>query len=166
MAKRRTWLWIIGGIAVAGLLALVALAGASVYFVSSHVQSETLTGAGAIDAFDRVTAGFGNRRPLYELDPQDRPRLAIPLATLPTAATKPTSLMVQAWKPEDEHLMRLSLPFWLLRLGPDHVRVSRQQQGFDFNQLELDVNELERIGPAIVLDYRNQDGMRVLIWTE
>lgn len=166
MAKRRTWLWIIGGVAVAGLLALIVMAGASVYFVSSHVQSETLTGAGAIDAFDRITAGFGNRRPLYELDTQERPRLSTPLSSLPTASAKPASLMVQAWNPDDERLMRLSLPFWLLRLGPDHLRVSRQQKGFDFNQLELDVNELERIGPAIVLDYRNQDGVRVLLWTE
>ncbi len=166
MAHRKTWLWIIGGVAAAGLLALVAMAGAGVYFVSRHVQAQTSTGTQAIDAFDRVTADFPNRRALYELDAQERPQLTLALATLPTGATKPTSLMVQAWDPEDERLVRLSLPFWLLRLGPDRMRVSKREQGFDFHQLQLDISELERIGPALVLDYRNQDGVRVLLWTE
>lgn len=166
MAKRRTWLWIIGGLAAAGLLLLVAVAGAGVYFVSSHVNAETTSGADASDAFEIVTAGFANRRPLYELDAQERPQLTTPLASLPTAPRPPTSLMVQAWNPDESRLLRLSLPFWLLRLGPDQIRASRQRPGFDFNQLELDISELERVGPALVFDYRNEDGERVLLWTQ
>jgi hypothetical protein len=166
MAKRRTWLWIIGGVAATGLVGLVAVAGASVYFVSRHVQAETSTGPKAVDAFDRVTGEFGTRRALYELDAQERPHLTSPLATLPTSPTTPTSLMVQAWDPEKERLVSLSLPFWLLRLGPQHMRVSRRDHSFDFHQLELDFSELERIGPALLLDYRNQDGARVLLWTK
>jgi hypothetical protein len=166
MVKRRTWLWIIGGVAATGLLAIVAVAGAGVYFVSRHVQSESSTGATALAAFERVTADFANRRALYELDAQERPQLTTSLSTLPTSPTSSTSLMVQAWDPERERIIRLSLPFWLLRLGPDRMRVSKQEHGFDFHQLQLDIGELERIGPALVLDYRNQDGVRVLLWTE
>lgn len=166
MAKRRTWLWIIGGVAATGLLVLVAVAGAGVYFVSRHVQSEPSTGADAVREFDRVTTDFANRRALYELDTNEHPQLTTPLSSLPTSPSKPSSLMVQAWDPEKERLFRLSLPFWLLRLGPDHVRASRTERGFDVHALELDVNELERIGPALVLDYRNQDGARVLLWTK
>jgi hypothetical protein len=166
MVKRRTWLWIIGGVAATGLVAIVAVAGAGIYFVSRHVDSEPSTGATALVAFERVTADFANRRALYELDPQERPQLTTSLATLPTSPTRSTSLMIQAWDPERERIIRLSLPFWLLRLGPDHMRVSKEAHGFDFHQLNLDIGELERIGPALVLDYRNQDGVRVLLWTK
>lgn len=166
MAKRRTWLWIIGGVAAAGLLAIVAVAGAGIYFVSRHVHAEPSTGASALVAFEQVTAAFTNRRALYELDAEERPQLTTSLSTLPTSPTSPTSLMVQAWDPERERLVRLSLPFWLLRFGPEHMRASKREHGFDFHQLQLDIAELERIGPALVLDYRNQDGVRVLLWTE
>lgn len=166
MAKRRTWLWIVGGVAATGLIGLVAVAAASVYFVSSHVEAETTTGPKALDAFDRVTVEFGTRRALYELDAQDRPHLTSPLATLPTSPTTPSMLMVQAWDPDRERLVRLSLPFWLLRLGPEQMRASRREHSFDFHQLQLDFTELERIGPALLLDYRNQDGARVLLWTK
>jgi hypothetical protein len=46
------------------------------------------------------------------------------------------------------------------------VRVMREANGFDFQRLNLDVDELERIGPALVFDFRNQDGVRVLLWTQ
>jgi hypothetical protein len=165
MAARRTWLWITCGTGVALLLALVAAAGACIYFVSRHVQSEATSSAEALDAFDRVTASFEGRRPLYELDAQERPHLTTELSTLPAASTPPRTLMVQAWNPDDQRLVRISLPFWLLRFGPDHLRVSHQDRGFDLTQLQLNIDELERIGPALVVDYRNQDGVRILLWT-
>jgi hypothetical protein len=113
-----------------------------------------------------VTTRFDQRRPLFELDDHDQPRLVAPLSSLPTSDTVPSSLMIQVWDPDDQKLVRLTLPFWLLRLGPDHMRVSRNRHGFDFNRLHLDIGELQRIGPALVLDHRDQDGLRVLLWTE
>jgi hypothetical protein len=153
-------------VAATGLLALVAVAGAGVYFISRHVQAETSSGTEAISSFDRITSALPDRRPLYELDPQERPQLTVPLGGLPASASKSSSLMIQAWNPDDQRLVRLALPFWLLKLGPDHMSVSRREHGFDFHQLQLDISELERIGPSLVLDYRNQDGLRVLLWTE
>ena len=166
MATRRTWFWIIGGTAAAGLMGLVCLAGAGVYYVSRHVHAETSNSADAIRAFDRITGDFGDRKALYELDARDHPQLTTSLASLPTSSRRPSSLMVQAWNPEDERLVRLSLPFWLLRFTPDKMRTSRRDGRFDMHELQLDIPELERIGPALVLDYRNQDGVRVLLWTE
>lgn len=165
MAKRRTWLWIVGGVCLAGVFTIIAIAAAGIYFVSSHVQTEPTTGAQAIDAFDAVAASFEGRRPLYELDAHDRPHLKTELASLPTAATRPGALMVQAWDPNQQKLVRVAVPFWLLRLGRNNMRVSNDD-GFDFNRLDLNVDELERIGPTLVLDYRNQDGVRVLLWTK
>ena len=166
MATRKTWFWIIGGICGGGLLLLVAVAGAGIYFISSHVQAETSTPSSAIESFDAVTASFSGRRPLYELDQQERPRLVVELSKLPASSTKPSALMVQAWDPDEQRMVRLALPFWLLRFGPGEVRAGRRENGFDFNEIDFDIDELERIGPALVLDYRNQDGVRVLLWTK
>lgn len=166
MAKRRTWIWIIGGLAAAGLLSVVALAGAGIYFVSRHVHAETTSSARALSSFDEIAGTFQGRRPLYALDPQDWPVLTTELAALPSASFPSSSLMVQAWKPDDERLVRLSLPFWLLKFSPDHLRVSGARGDFDLHGLQLDIAQLERIGPSLVLDYRNQDGVRVLLWTK
>jgi hypothetical protein len=38
--------------------------------------------------------------------------------------------------------------------------------GFDLKELDLDVKELRRIGPALVHDFRDTSGERVLIWTQ
>lgn len=166
MAVRRTWLWIIGGVCGAGVLSLVAVAGAGIYFVSSHVQTLEAPGGSALEAFDAVTTSFSGRRALFELDSQERPHATADIAQLPAGATRPTALMVQAWSPDDQRLVRVTVPFWMLRLaGPQHIR-ARHDDGFDFTELNLDVAQLERIGPALVLDYRNQDGVRVLLWTK
>ena len=60
----------------------------------------------------------------------------------------------------------INLPFWILRMGHRRMPVGRRERGFDLNRLNLDVDELERIGPALVFDFRNQDGVRVLVWTQ
>lgn len=165
MATRKTWLWIVCGAAACVLLTVIAAAGAGIYFVARHVQSEATSNVDALQAFEAVTASFQSRRPLYELDPQERPHLTTELSDLPTAAAPPRALMVQAWNPDEQRLVRVSIPFWLLQLGPDRFRKSSHKRGFDFNQLHLDVDELRRIGPALVIDYRNQDGVRILLWT-
>ena len=38
--------------------------------------------------------------------------------------------------------------------------------GFDFERMELDVNELERVGPVLLFEHRSNAGERVLIWTQ
>jgi hypothetical protein len=60
----------------------------------------------------------------------------------------------------------MSLPLWLLRLGHQHAVVAGDDgRGFDLERLDLDADELARIGPTLVFDLRNRDGVRVLVWT-
>ncbi|MFO7303018.1 MAG: hypothetical protein DIU54_011430 [Acidobacteriota bacterium] len=164
---RRTWLWILVAAAAVGLIVIIGAAAASIVFVSRHVEAHSTTPADALAAFEQVRARFENG-PLYEFDADDRPFAAVELSSLPTSSVHPSSLMIQAWNPRQERLVRMSLPFWLLRLAPDDMRFSKpgHDHGFDFHQLNLDVRELERIGPALVIDYRNEDGVRVLLWTD
>jgi hypothetical protein len=165
MATRKTWVWVVVGVAGMGLVTLMAVAGSGVYFVSHHVHSEHATSPDAIRSFQSVITSLGSPRPLYELDVTEEPRLARPFSEIPSAATRSDTLWVLAFDPDQDRLVRVSLPFWLLRIGSRKVRIMHGANGFDFERLNLDIDELERIGPALVFDYRNQDGARVLLWT-
>jgi hypothetical protein len=166
MATRRTWIWIVVAVMAAGLVAVIGIAGAGIYFVSKRVQSATATAPEAVRSFDEVTKSFrGNHRALYELSGSQEPQLTKPFSSIPTSPTKATDLWVQAWDPDDERLVKLSLPLWLLRYGDRKMRVLKDEGGFPLRELTLDADELSRIGPSIVLDYRRANGLRVLLWT-
>ncbi len=165
MASRKTWIWILVGTASVGTVALLTVAGAGIYFVSQHVHTNRSTNPEALHAFDTALARFPHQRPLYDVDAANHPKLTRSLAGMPTSPVTPTTLVVLAWDPEGGRLIRMSLPFWLLRVGQQRIHVSSHEGGFDLERLDLDLDELERIGPTLVLDYRNEDGTRVLLWT-
>jgi hypothetical protein len=164
MATRKTWLWVLVGLVAAGLVLLIAAAGAGVYFVTHHIQSRQTTSAEALRAFDAVKATFGSARPLYQTDGSERPTLVRPLDQLPTSPRRPQDLSILAWNPDEQHLVRVSLPLWILQFGQRKMEMSNG--AFDLQRLNLDVDELERIGPALVFDFRNREGVRVLGWTQ
>jgi hypothetical protein len=166
MATAKTWLLIILGLFATCVLGLVLIAGAGFYFVSKHISTQKATSVSAVRTFDEARARFKAAPPLIEIDAAERPRELRSPRSLPTSAEKPKDLCVLAWDPDDGHLARISLPFWVLRYGKQKIDFLKQPNGLDFDRLNLDVSELERIGPALVLDYRAPSGERVLIWTQ
>jgi hypothetical protein len=166
MATAKTWLWIIGGFAVLCVLGLVLVAGAGLYFVSRHIDMQTTSSSGALREFDAARAQFQTTPPILEIDALERPHEARPVAQLPTSETKPANLYVLAWNPSEDRLVRIVLPFWILRLGSQKIDFLKDGHDVDFEQLDLDFAELERIGPALVLDHNSRSGERVLIWTQ
>jgi len=170
MAKRKTWVWVLViGFSVC-VVAMLAMAGAAVFFVSSHIDARPTSTSNAFRQFDTTRAVFKDQRPLFELDQRERPRQTRELASLPTAAVKPHDLYILAWDPKegpsDGRLIKISLPFWLLRMGRRKIDVFDRGGGFDFERLNLDIAELERVGPMLVVDYQTPRGERVLVWTQ
>jgi hypothetical protein len=166
MALRKKWIWIVViflGVCVVGLM---AVAGAGVYFVAKHIEMETSTTTDAGRSFDAVRATFKDQKPLFEIDSYERAKAARPLDELPTSKVKPLNLWIQAWDPDEERLVKISVPFWLLKLGKRKVDFAHGGDGFDLDRLNIDVRELERVGPVIVLDFRSPRGERVLLWTQ
>jgi hypothetical protein len=166
MASQKTWVWVVVGIAGFGLLGLILVAGAGVYFVTRHISTERSTSGEAIRSFDEVKVSFQNQKPLYELDSAERPMMTRPFSEIPTSPTKPQHLRLLAWDPHDERLVRIALPFWMLRMHKAKMDLGRDGATFDLEHLNLDGAELERIGPALLFDYRERDGARVLVWTQ
>jgi hypothetical protein len=165
MASRKTWLWIIlGGLGLC-VMALFAIAGAGVYFVAQHFDTEPATGAEALRAFDDARARFKDAKPLFEIDERERPHLTRELSALPTSPSKPENLWIFAWDADEERTVKVSLPFWLLRLGRQKIDIGGGS--LDFDRLNIDVRELERVGPLLLFDHRNATtGERVLVWTQ
>jgi hypothetical protein len=166
MASRKTWVWVLVGVFGFGLLVLIVVAGAGVYWVTRHISTERSTNVDAIRAFDSIRASFPDAKPLYAMDSNERPAMVRPLKELPTSAKKPQNLRVLAWDPHEERLVKIALPFWVLRLKKSKMEITGHEGAFDLEKLELDGEELERIGPTLVIDYRDGDGTRVLLWTQ
>lgn len=162
-SKRRTWIWILVAVLGLGVLAIVAMAGFGVYYVSNHVKADRSSPADAFRAFDEARAKFKDAPPLFELDRREEPKMTRRLADLPTAKQPADLLQILVWDPDKERLIRVTMPFWMLKLGRQKIDIS---SGFDFQRLQLDVEELARVGGLVLFDHRPPDGQRVLVWTQ
>jgi len=164
VASKKTWIWVLVGAFGLMVLAMAAVAGVGLYFVTSHISTDKTSSADALRTFDDIRAEFKNSPPLFELDSEETPRATRTLSDLPSSSRRPENLVVLVWDPDDERLAKISLPLWMLRLGRQNIDI-QHDSGFDLDQLHLDIDELERVGPMLIFDLRTDEGERVLIWT-
>ena len=169
--KRKTWVWILVISVSVCVLALVGMMVAVGYFFGRNVQVSSPSSAEAFRQFDAARARFHDQKPLFEFDDRDHPKLSRALSEMPTSTVKPRDLVVMAWDPDGRSpgvgkLVRIPLPFWLLKMGRQKIDVLPNDSGVELEQLNLDISELERVGPMLVIDFRTQQGKRVLVWTE
>src|SRR5262245_4225434 len=157
--KKRTWLWIILACVGVCVIAMFVIAGAGMYFVMKHVNVAKSTSADALKSFDEARKAFKDEKPLFVIDNREQPRLARPLNEIPSGTAKPENLWILAWDPDEEKLVKLSLPMWLVRMGKQKMDVT-SSGGFDLERLNIDWSELERIGPGVVLDLTYERGER------
>jgi hypothetical protein len=166
----KTWVWVVVALAVLALVGLIALIAAGAYFVAREIDTKPASKASAEQEFNAERTRFGDQKPLIEIDEDDRAIRSSFDPNQPPAATKPEVMVVMAWDPEDERIVRVRLPFWLLRLGSRNRRGGSLNLGsnsrIDFERLNISVQDLERLGPALIVDHRSTHGERVLIWTQ
>ena len=87
----------------------------------------------------------------------------------PAGATAPSpeSMHVMVWDPKEGRIVRVALPFWLLRLSNrGSIHFSSERTNLSFEHLDLTVDDLAKYGPALVVDQEMPSGERVLIWTQ
>jgi hypothetical protein len=167
MAGRvKTWVWIVVAVVVIGILGIIAMAGVGIYFFSRHIETRTESPAGAARAFEQVSSRFSDQKPLIELDEHGRylrsntDRQAAPGVRVPEA------LHVMAFDPDDGRIVRVDIPFWLLRLKLRGSSIDFNGRRMELEDLKLTVEDLERYGPALVVDHRARSGERVLVWAQ
>ena len=167
MAVRgKTWIWIILGVIGVGILFVVAMAAAGMYFVAQNIQTRTVSTQTAADEFETIRKQFAGQKALIELDERgdflrsntDRPA--------PANARRPEKLYVLAFDPDDGGLVRMSIPFWLLRMKSHGATIDFSGNSMDLEDLKLTIEDLERFGPSLILDQKNEGGDRVLVWSQ
>lgn len=167
MASRvPTWVWVVTAIVVAGILGVVALAAAGFYFFARSVETRELSPASAALEFEQIREKFAGRQPLIELDERGRLLRTNPDRPAAENVERPGTLHVLAFDPDDGQMVELRIPFWLLRLKAGDTTIDLNRGPMDLEDLKLSVEDLERLGPALIVDHTATGGERVLVWSQ
>jgi len=161
--KKLTWLWILLGVFGFFIVAGIGTAVFAAYWLSSHMEFVESPAPEAAKTFDEVRAKFPGQQPLLQF--QDGEPLPISATSTPSS-TRLTTLHVLAFDDDEGRMVRVDVPFWLLRLKSGPISFSSYADGFDDRRVKLSVEDIERRGPGIVLDLVEANEGRVLIWAE
>jgi hypothetical protein len=163
---KRTWISIVVGLLIILFVMAAVLIGSAIFYVRRHVRAEFVTTAVGTETFDQARARFAGQQPLIEMREHDAPiihrRTAVSTAPL-------QSLNILAFDTRAGKIVRVSVPFWVLRMAPGK-RFNLGSNGgieFDSERTHLTVDDLEQAGPGLLLDGVDPRGQaRVLVWTE
>lgn len=164
--KVKTWVWVVLGLFVCGVLFLIGVGAVGYYVVRQTFDTERVTPTAAAAEFDSIRARFAKQKALIELDEDGEFLRANTDREPPANARRPETLIVMAHDPDDGGLVRVRLPFWLLRMNPESGKINFGRDSVNLEDLKLTVKDLERYGPSLILDQRSRGGDRVLVWTE
>src|SRR5689334_6908566 len=144
--KVKAWVWVILAVVVIGVLCVVAIAGIGLYFFSQHVETRTASPANAAHDFEQVKLRFSGQKPLIELDDEGRYLRSNTDRTPPANVKAPESINVMAFDPNDGRIVRLTVPFWLVRMKMRGATIDLNGKHMDLEDLRLTAEDLERFG--------------------
>lgn len=163
-AKVKTWVWVVVGIVAVGILCLIAVAAAGLWFAKTHVNITSASRATVSTEFEQVRSRFSTQKPLIEID--EHGRYVHANTDRPAGTTRPETLNILAFDPRNERVVRMDVPFWLLRLRMRGTRINLGGSSMDLNDMNITVEDLERWGPTLIVDHTAPDGARVLVWSQ
>jgi hypothetical protein len=163
---RRTWISIVVAILIIIVMGGIVLIGSAAYYIRRHITTQFVEDKVAATEFESARARFAGQQPLIELRGEHD---AVVHRRTASSSTELQTLRVLAFDAREGKLVRVSVPFWLLRLMPAKRLGLGHEQGIDFDteRVHLTVEDLERAGPGLVLEGTDpRGGGRVLVWTE
>ena len=104
----------------------------------------------------------GPRAPLIEIADVRKADIRINRPTEPSA-TRVDTIHIINWKSETHELSRADVPLWLMRFSTLSIA---SQLGIAPVNLRLTVDDVERYGPGILVDYGSPGAFRMLMWVE
>jgi len=137
--------------------------------LSNWSDVETATGVDADRAFVEALAEAGSGEPYLELSAEGTIQIHRELEA--DAPVSLETLVVLAWEPVGERLVRVDFPYWFVRMKmTDSLNLGTliSVLAKDWNNLDLSVGEddLELRGPGLLLDHTRLDGARILLFTK
>lgn len=170
-SSRKTWISIvIAAVIVVCVLALTVVGGTA-FFIYRHVNAEFTNDQTAARAFAAARVRFNDQQPLIEITRGEEPVVHRDLIPSGGSTTrKLETLRVLAYDDRAGKLVRVSIPFWLLRILPARNLSFLNDEGIDVDidsdRVRLTVDDLDRRGPGLLLDHKDRRGSQVLVWTE
>jgi hypothetical protein len=148
------------------ILGLGALFGFTVFgaMVWRVTQVERVSPDAALERFEAARDSLGVLRPMLKIVDGELRRIADDDTTA-VDVSSPKTLYVMAYRGPREGLVQVSIPLWFLRLKAPAVDFVLRDTGWSLRELGLSPADLERAGPALVIDETRTNGDRVLVWT-
>ena len=170
MPTKRTWISIVIASVVVVCLLAPAVVGGNAFFLYRHFDSPPTTEKTAEEELAAARARFQGQRPLIEIRREGgEPILHRDLLSSGKMPDTPLqSLRVLAYDDDSGRLVRVSIPFWLLRLFPSKNLSFLNDEGIDIDtrRIRLTLDDVERRGPGLLLDQKDRRGSQVIVWTE
>lgn len=161
----KRWMWVVLAIVAFSFVGCLGAIGGVAWVVSRHVQVKQMPAGDIESEFKSLRSRFRDHKPLLDT----RNGITIASERLEARAASytgplPHNLCILAWEQGDPQRVRVCLPFWLLKL--------KSGKGLKFDvpdsgigRIEISAQELERAGPALLLD-RRDDRTHLMMWTE
>jgi len=170
MPTKRTWISIVVGSVVVVCLLAAVVVGGTAFFIYRHIDAKPTTEKTASEEFAAARARFEGQKPLIEIRREGgEPILHRDLLGSGKMPERPLqSLRVLAYEDDNGRLVRVNIPFWLLRLFPSKNLSFLNDEGIDIDtrRIRLTLDDVERRGPGLLLDQRDRRGSQVIVWTE
>ena len=158
-------------LAVLGSIAMVVIAVVvvGVWAFRSMVDNTPMDETSAAKVMEDVRARFQHSEPVLDIQPGSLRLSRRPPDTKPAGQLK--TLHVIRWDIHEERLSRIEVPFWLLRLSDDPIDVIYEDQPSESGlkvrtPSSVTVEEIERFGPALLVDGQMPDGGHLLVWSD
>ena len=165
--KVKTWVWVVVAIVVIGVLGVIAMAGVGLYFFSQHIDDENGLSRGRRAAISSRSPSGSPVRSRSSSSTSAAITSASNTDRQPAPNAKsPDELHVMAFDPDDGRIVRVNIPFWLLRMKMRGTTIDFNGNRMDLEDLRLTVEDLERFGPTLIVDHRSTSGERVLVWSQ
>jgi hypothetical protein len=156
-----TILMVVAGLFVCFLIVSVSL---GAWFFAYAFERDTPDPATASAALDDVRRRFAGQDSVFEIINEDDARVRRPPPdSRPARQLEHLKLLI--WDADEGALTSVTLPFWLLRLKAGPIDLSSHVM-VDGHGIDLTVDQVERYGPALLVDHETGRGDRLLIWTE
>ena len=84
-------------------------------------------------------------------------------ATPSRRQSRPPATATRRWRAAEPRLVSSDAPFWFFKVKEPAARIALEGLGFNLDRLQLTLSDIERVGPALIVDHTRDDG-RLLVW--
>ena len=159
------WVRITLWVAAIGFIVCLALGGGIAVMIYRQTTFSSSERADADREFERVKALFPPRPPLVEVREPGPIMADVQIHRAPASAPLQAiqEFQVLAYDSRKKRLVRSHVPTWLMRFSSGNIAA---HLGLPVGDFTVTLEDVERYGRGIIIDFSPPGGGRVLVWTE